>query len=163
MQPDSETGKLETRPDTYRWCSWETNTNRFTTFPASPTSTLVVLDDEIFRNHTWYRDGKLHWAYNTPYFIKTTRRDWIEWTPNVISSRVTLRKGQASVFLGSCTPNFRTFQIKGDNGEWRDCPEEVNIPLKSQASLRLTFRTMNLFGVTGPEHLVEIARGREPP
>ena len=85
MRPDSETGKAETRPDTYRWCSWETNTNRFTTFPARPTSTLVMLDDEIFRNNTWYRDGKPHWAYNTPYLIKTVRRDWIEWTPNVIT------------------------------------------------------------------------------
>ena len=67
VKPDPETGKWETRPDTYRWCSWETDTNRFTTFPAPPTSTLVVLDDENFRKNTWYRDGKLHWAYGTPY------------------------------------------------------------------------------------------------
>ncbi|HCO96384.1 MAG TPA: hypothetical protein DIU00_21000, partial [Phycisphaerales bacterium] len=110
MKPDPETGKWETRPDTYRWCSWETDTNRFTTFPARPTSTLVVLDDEIFRNNTWYRDGKPHWAYGTPYFIKTARRDWIEWTPNVISSKVTTTDGRALVSLGSCTPNFRSFQ-----------------------------------------------------
>ena len=42
MTPDPETGRWETRPDTYRWCSWETSTNRFTTFPAKPTSTLIV-------------------------------------------------------------------------------------------------------------------------
>jgi hypothetical protein len=48
-KPDPETGKGETRPDTYRWCSWETDTNRFTAFPARPTSTLVLLDDENFR------------------------------------------------------------------------------------------------------------------
>ena len=39
MQPNPDTGAWETRPDTYRWCSWETDTNRFTAFPAPPTST----------------------------------------------------------------------------------------------------------------------------
>jgi hypothetical protein len=156
MKPDPETGKLETRPDTYRWCSWETDTNRFTTFPARPTSTLVVLDDEIFRSNTWYRDGKPHWAYNTPYFIKTTRRDWIEWTPNVISSKVTIRDGKADVFLSSCTPNFRSFQIMDKDSKWSDCHEHVELPLDNRDVNRFAFRPINLFGVTGPEHRLEI-------
>lgn len=157
MRPDSETGRSETRPDTYRWCSWETSTNRFTTFPARLTSTLIMLDDEIFRNNTWYRDGKPHWAYGTPYLIKTTRRDWIEWTPNVIASEVTIRNAQAHIFLTSCTPNFRSFQTKGDDGAWCDCAEEVGLPLQGLTRKRLTFRTINLFGATGPEHHIEIA------
>jgi hypothetical protein len=157
MKPDPETGKWETRPDTYRWCSWETNTNRFTTFPARPTSTLVVLDDEIFRSNTWYRDGKPHWAYDTPYFIKTARRDWIEWTPNVLTSKVTIADGRAHVFLSSCTPNFRSFQIMNEDGTWLYCGEQVELSLDSGRRKRFTFRTINLFGVTGPEHRVEIA------
>ena len=157
MKADSKTGKWETRQDTYRWCSWETNTNRFTTFPARPTSTLAVLDDENFRRNTWYRDGKPHWAYGTPYFIKTTRRDWIEWTPNVIASKVTIESNKARVSLGSCTPNFRSFQTMDEDGTWQDCGEEVELPLDSRTRMRFVFRTINLFGVTGPEHLVEIA------
>lgn len=157
MEPDPATGKSETRPDTYRWCSWETDTNRFTTFPARPTSTLVVLDDENFRTHTWYRDGRPHWAYDTQYFIRTTRRDWIEWTPNVITSKVTIEDGKAHVVLGSCTPNFRCFQMMDKAGAWQDCGEEVDLPLDRSARTRSVFRTMNLFGVTGPEHRVEIA------
>jgi hypothetical protein len=156
MKPDAETGKSETRPDTYRWCSWETDTNRFTTFPARPTSTLIVLEDEIFHNNTWYRDGKPHWAYGTPYFIKTTRRDWIEWTPNVITSTVTIRDTMAYVFLSSCTPNFRSFQMMGKDGTWSDCDEQVELTLGNRDIERFTFRTINLFGVTGPEHRVEI-------
>ncbi|MEJ2702570.1 MAG: transglutaminase-like domain-containing protein [Sedimentisphaerales bacterium] len=132
MKPDPETGK------------------------ARPTSTLVVLDDEIFRNHTWYRDGKPHWAYNTPYFIKTPRRDWIEWTPNVITSKVTIQGDKAHVFLGSCTPNFRSFQKKGDDGAWRDCGEQLDLSLDRRTRNRSTFRTINLFGVAGPEHRIEI-------
>jgi hypothetical protein len=157
MKPDPETGKSETRPDTYRWCSWETDTNRFTAFPARPTSTLVVWDDENFRQHTWYRDGKPHWAYDTPYFIKTPRRDWIEWTPKVITSQVTVEGDETHVFLGSCTPNFRSFQRKDDDGTWRDCGEDVEIALDNRAHMRVVFRTINLFGVAGPEHHVEIA------
>ncbi len=157
IKPDSKTGKLETRPDTYRWCSWETDTNRFTMFPARPTSTLIMLEDDIFRNNTWYRDGKPHWAYNTPYLIATTRRDWIEWTPNVITSKVTIEGGKASVFLSSCTPNFRSFQKTGDNGIWLGCDEKVELSLDRRARNRFRFRTINLFGVAGPEHHVEIA------
>ena len=157
MKPDPETGKWETRPDTYRWCSWETNTNRFTTFPARPTSTLVVLDDEIFRNNTWYRDGKPHWAYGTPYFIKTARRDWIEWTPNVITSKVTIAESRAHVFLNSCTSNFRSFQIINEAGAWQDCSEQIELSLDRRDHNRFLFRTINLFGVTGPEHRVVIA------
>jgi hypothetical protein len=156
MKPHPETGKWETRPDTYRWCSWETDTNRFTTFPAPSTSTLVVLDDENFRKNTWYRDVKPHWAYGTPYFIRTTRRDWIEWTPNVIRSKVTIEGGRAHVFLRSCTPNFRSFQMMDQDGTWQDCGEEVEFTLDVHARMRFTFRTMNLFGVTGPEHRIEI-------
>ncbi len=157
LKPDSKTGKLETRPDTYRWCSWETNTNRFTTFPARPTSTLIMLEDNIFRSNTWYRDDKPHWAYNTPYLIATSQRDWIEWTPNVITSKVTIEGGKASVFLSSCTPNFRSLQKTGDNGIWRDCDEKVELSLNRRARNRFRFRTINLFGVAGPEHHVEIS------
>ncbi len=157
IKPDSKTGKSETRPDTYRWCSWETDTNRFTTFPARPTSTLIMLEDDIFRNNTWYRDGKPHWAYNTPYLIATTRRDWIEWTPNVITSKVTIEGGKARVFLSSCTPNFKSFQKMGDEGTWQDCNEMVELSLDRRTRNRFRFRTINLFGVAGPEHHVEIA------
>ena len=156
MKPNPKTGAWETRPDTYRWCSWETDTNRFTMFPARNTSTLVMLEDEIFRSNTWYRDGKPHWAYNTPYLIATTRRDWIEWTPNVITSKVSIEGDKAHVFLGSCTPNFRSFQKMDDDGTWRDCDEQIELSLDKRVRNRFRFRTINLFGVAGPEHNIEI-------
>jgi hypothetical protein len=156
LKPEPKTGKSETRPDTYRWCSWEINTNRFTTFPARPTSTLVMFEDDIFRNNTWYRDGKPHWAYKTPYLIATTRRDWIEWTPSVINSKVTINGNKTSVFLSSCTPNFRSFQKMDDDSTWQDCDEKLELSLNRRGRNHFRFRTINLFGVTGPEHHVEI-------
>jgi hypothetical protein len=166
MKPDPATGKWEIRPDTYRWCSWETSTNRFTAFPMKPTSTLVMLKDDIFGTNTWYRDGKPHCAYGTPYLIATTKRDWIEWTPNVITSKVTIENGKVRVFLDSCTPNFKSFQMKVGGGSWAVCDEQAELPLAGSGLHRFTFRTMNLFGVTGPEHRVEIVhspdRGQNP-
>ncbi|MEW6380159.1 MAG: transglutaminase-like domain-containing protein [bacterium] len=142
-------------PLTYRWCSWETSTNQFTSFPAAPSSTLIMFEDDIFRRYTWYRDGRPHWAYDTPYLITTTQRDWIYWTPNVISSTVKVQNGQAHIFLLSFTPNFKSFQIKTADEGWQDCEESLKLPLDKKLN-QFTFRTMNLFEVTGPEHRIEI-------
>jgi len=95
-------------------------------------------------------------SFHIFYLLKTTRRDWIEWTPNVITSKVTIEDNKAHVFLGSCTPNFRSFQTMDHGGTWHDCDEEVEVFLDRRARAKLTFRTINLFGVTGPEHRVEI-------
>ena len=70
---------------------------------------------------------------------------------------MTIEGNKARVFLSSCTPNFRSFQTLDDGGTWRDCDEEVEIPLDNHARRRFAFRAINLFGVVGPEHHVEIA------
>ena len=153
--PHDKFQDMEVNPETYRWCSWETSTNWFTHTPSARSSTLIMYDDENFRANTWYRDGKPHWAYKTPYLISTRNRSWIEWTPGVISSSVTVRGDHASVTLRSFTPNIRSYQVKVDDAEWTDCEEQVELPLRKDLN-RFTFRTVNLFGVAGPEHQVRI-------
>jgi len=187
MGPDRKATRVDTEkrrwadPCVYRWCSWEPDTNRFTAYPASARLSLIMFEDDIFRNNTWYRGGgKPHWAYNTPHLITTTIRGCIEWTPNVIRSEVKIKnnsdlvtsrigsgRGQmkayesqikgdsAVVFLVSFTPNFKTYQVKKGDGQWLDCGEVIEVRLKKELN-RFTFRTVNLFGVTGPEHRIEI-------
>jgi hypothetical protein len=46
--------------------------------------------------------------------------------------------------------------MMGEDGTWSDCGEEVELSLDGRDDKRFTFRTINLFGVTGPEHRVEI-------
>jgi hypothetical protein len=46
--------------------------------------------------------------------------------------------------------------MKGKDGTWSDCDEQVELSLDSRDVNRFVFRTINLFGVTGPEHRVEI-------
>jgi hypothetical protein len=141
-------------PVIYHWCSWETNTNRFTAYPAAPTSTLVMYSDKIFRKNTWYRDGKPHWAYNTPYLIIVERRDWIYWTPNVIRSKVNRNKDKILIQLISFTPNLKTYQMSSATGEWIDCPDLLKIS-PADTGERMSFRAMNEFGVAGPVHRID--------
>jgi len=155
-ESDQYPGDYDPTAETYRWCSWENTTNRFTSFPAAGNSVLFMLDDEFFRNNVWYRDGKPHWAYNTPYLITTTRRDWIEWTPNVISSDVEIKDDSASVFLSSFTPNFRSYQMLRPDGSWADCGEQLTLSLEKGKN-QFSFRSENLFGVDGPVYRLEIA------
>jgi hypothetical protein len=152
---DPAVQKEKPAAETYRWVSFETSTNRFTIYPAALSSTLVLLDDENFRNNVWYRGGKPSWFYNTPYLLRTTQRDWIEWTPNVITSQVRVEGEKARVSLASFTPNFKTFQMRSGEGAWRNCEDELDLTLVKGTN-RFVFRTVNLFEVTGPEHRVQI-------
>jgi hypothetical protein len=139
---------------TYRWISWET-TPRFTDFPNHSTSGLVVYDDEFLRANTWYRDGAPHWAYAAGFFIPVRHRSWIEWTPNVVASRVAITGSRAEIALSSCTPNFLTYEMRRGPGPWRTCGDRIRVSL-GKAGLVASFRAVNLAGVVGPEHRVEV-------
>lgn len=45
----------------------------------------------------------------------------------------------------------------GGQGAWCDCDEDVELPPDRHARVRFAFRTISLFGVTGPEHRAEIS------
>jgi hypothetical protein len=44
-----------------------------------------------------------------------------------------------------------------DDSTWQDCDEKLELSLGRRSSNRFRFRTINLFGVVGPEHHVKIA------
>jgi hypothetical protein len=139
----------------YRWVSWYTDTNNFTTYPANAaSSTLIMYSDRIFEQHVWQRNGKPHWAYGTPYLIKIARREWIYWTPNTISADTATSGDYIRIRLKSFTPNFQTYQVKLDDHSWRDCNQNFEFQGRHKYHV-LTFRVVNAFGVNGPEHRIE--------
>ncbi len=140
---------------TYRWVTFETSTAHFTDWPSRSGSSAVVYEDDFFRKNTWYRDGRPHWAYKADYFIPIRKRNWIDWTPNVIASRTDIDKDSATVALSSCTPNFKTYEVRKGSGKWKPCAEVVKTKLGKRGA-SLTFRSVNLASVRGPEHRVEI-------
>jgi hypothetical protein len=142
----------------YRWISWEVSPS-FTDFPNHSSSGMIVYEDDFFRNNVWYRDGAPHWAYAADFFIPVRHRSWIEWTPNVIASRVDITGNRARVAITSCTPNLLTYQVRrqvcrGD-GAWRGCGDRLDLAL-GKSGIGLSLRSMNLVGATGPEHTIEI-------
>ena len=59
--------------------------------------------------------------------------------------------------MRSFTPNFKEYQLKVGQGDWYPVEPEFAVPLY-QDVVEFRVRSCNLFGVTGPEHLVRISR-----
>ena len=145
----------------YTWIEWEKSNNRFTVWPAF-NSKLNMYQDDYFNNHTWIWDGKPHWAYNTEYMNRVKERKAIEWTPNTISSKVTIEGTKARIELHSITPNLKTYQMKMPEADpiatgWKDVSNAVETELKKDKN-EIVFRVVNLAGVIGPEHTIIIER-----
>ena len=115
--------------------------------------------DDYFMNHTWFWGGKPHWAYAKPEFMRLVKdRDALEWTPNTIASTVQIDGRVARISLQSETPNFKNYQMReGNAGDWRQVDESFSMELRKKR-YELTLRTLNLAGVTGPEHKIMIIR-----
>jgi len=91
-------------------------------------------------------------------------------------------KGSAvAVHIDSFTPNFKEYQVlvlrseagarqtagaplrgvaKVGRSEWHPVEEQFAVPLYSEVN-EFRVRSVNLFGVTGPEHLVRIRKQRK--
>jgi len=158
---DSSKRELESRGKElfariYTWLSWGKYNNRYANWPKTKTDYMIVYEDDYFKNHTWLWDGKPLWAYNTEYMNRVKDRKAIEWTPNTIASKVSITGTEARIELYSITPNLKTYQMKEmPDGNWKDVSNAVEVALKKDKN-EIVFRTVNLAGVTGPEHKIII-------
>ncbi len=154
---DPETGTSKERSaQTYTWIEFHTHNDMFTAWPDFQTM-LTMYEDDYFDNHTWFWGGNPHWAYNQPEFMRLVKdRDVIKWTPNTIASKVVTEGNVATIKLISDTPNLATYQMKEmPGGDWKDVEASLEIALKNKRN-EFVFRTLNLAGVTGPEHTIII-------
>ena len=161
--PELKDITIEKFASIYTWLSWGQYGNRYSNSPKTNTDYMIVYEDDYFKNHTWLWDGKPHWAYNTEYLNRVKERKAIEWTPNTISSKVTIDGNKAKIDLKSITPNLKTYQMKEMPDShptaigWNDISNIIEIELKKDKN-EFIFRTVNLAGVTGPEHKIIIER-----
>lgn len=155
---DPETGTSKQRSaQTYTWIEYHTHNDMFTAWPNHETL-LSMYNDDYFKSHTWIWGDGPHWAYELSDFMRLVEeRDAIEWTPNTINSEVKIEDQVAEIKLNSETPNLREYQVKEKpSEEWVKLEKSMRIQLKKKR-YELFFRTVNLLGVTGPEHQVVIS------
>lgn len=154
---DKEIGESkEAFAQTFTWITYQGNDDFFSAWPHHK-EIVLWYQDEFFKNNTWMRNGKPHWAYNHPEMVKLIEtRDAIEWTPNTIDSKVTIDGTKALVKLTSSTPNIKAYQMKETpSGEWQEVSEEIELNLKNKVH-EYFFRTVNLADVYGSEHRIVI-------
>ncbi|MBN9385835.1 MAG: DUF4832 domain-containing protein [Chitinophagaceae bacterium] len=143
---------------TYTNIEWNKHSDLYTQWPKDGSYQLMY-GDRYFSTHTWIWDGKPHWAYNTPHMQIVSDKSALEWTPNTIASTVVIEGSQATISLRSSTPNLKTYQLRRKkNGPWENTPAVTKLPLTKERN-EFFFRTINLAGVTGPEHTVVIEQG----
>ncbi|HLF95063.1 MAG TPA: transglutaminase-like domain-containing protein [Planctomycetota bacterium] len=142
---------------TYGWISWPSEGNRFTRYPEDPGGFQVLYEDEYARTHTWYRDGRKHWAYDAGRFKRISERGAIEWTPNVLDVKTRLQGEEWEVQIASSTPNLKEYQMKKGDGAWERAEEKFAIRVKAPPE-KVLLRSVNLAGLCGPEHRLVLAR-----
>lgn len=139
----------------YTWVSWYQNNDRYTHWPDN-SADIIIYEDEYTKTHTWLWDGKPLWAYNTKFLHWITDKDKIEWTPNIITSNVTIAGDKAIIQLASDTPNLKSYQEK-DGEHWKDIASTFESTLQEK-KYEWVFRTLNTAGVSGKEHKIIIAK-----
>lgn len=147
---------------TYRWLSWELQGNRHSNWPNFHSSSLAVLDDPYFQEHTWWRRAgtNKHWAYDAGYFVRTRHRDWIEWTPNVLLVTATISGDRVEGRITSCTPNLKEYQVREEpGGKWQPVAPEFGFSL-SRVRHEWHLRSVNLANVGGPVYRLIVERTR---
>ena len=157
IDEDPETGTSRERSaQTYTWIEFHTCNDMFTAWPDHETL-LTMYEDDYFKNNTWIWGDNPHWAYDQPDFMRLVQnRDAIEWTPNTIVSEIRIEGDVANIKLISETPNLKEYQMKEmPSGDWKHVDESMSIDLKRKRH-EMLFRTINLAGVSGPEHKIII-------
>ncbi len=149
---------IPTREDlakVYTWISWYKDNDRYTHWPDN-SADIIIYQDEYTKNHTWLWDGKPLWAYHTKYLHWADDKSEIEWTPNVISSQISISGNKVKINLLSNTPNLKTYQIKTSD-HWKDIANSFESNLENKR-YEWSFRTMNIAGVAGSEYKIILAK-----
>lgn len=146
-------GLLRYRQDGYRWIAYKTRNNFFEIPFAYRNFLYLMIDDEYSRGRNWLRqDGGVD--ERELFSLRADRRGDIFWTLN--QARIHLYdagNGVLKIQLETVTPNFRTFQVSIDGEDWLDCAPVFEWPLHGGQNF-LHARSVNKFGVIGPEHKV---------
>lgn len=143
---------------TYTWIKWYIYGNRHTIYPNKYNGSIMVYEDDFFKNNIYYRDGKPvpKEAFDSWRHIKD--RKVFEWTPNVLNVVAKVNGQTLNVHISSETPNFKEYQMKENiNGQWRKIDNNLSLELSKEGHAYF-FRSVNLANVAGPEYKVVVIK-----
>jgi hypothetical protein len=145
-EPDDSYGRT---PRTYTFISWYPEADMHTRYPQKRSLKEIVFADDYWREHTWYRGGSRHFAYDTGLFVPVADATAIYWTPNVLDVDVSINGDSANIVIHSETPNLKEYQIRKPDGDWSPTPDAFQLPLQGPRVER-QLRSVNTAGIAGP-------------
>jgi hypothetical protein len=152
--PEPIAGTMEENASRYyQFCTTLRNNFLTSLYPEEPEHGAVTY---TYDGHVWYESETMP----LPQFSVTSRRAGdFAWSVN--QTFITLQQGSepnaVTVLLDTATPNFETYLIQTNGGEWKPSEERFVWKLARGENI-LRVKSRNLFGVEGVESHIVIKR-----
>ena len=154
LQTRDSDGLLRYRQDGYAWIAYKTRDNFFEVPYAYRNFLYLTVEDEYNRGQQWTREDNGQPDERQLFSLPTDRPGDIFWTLNQAFIHLYQDSGsRLKVQLETVTPNFKTFEVSLDNGDWRTGGPVFTWELHPGQNF-LNARSVNKFGLTGAEHKV---------
>ncbi|MEN8227012.1 MAG: hypothetical protein ABFS38_02575 [Bacteroidota bacterium] len=145
-------GAYRYRQDGYAWVAYKSRNNFFEIPFAYWNFDYLIAEDEYSLNQTWQHRGDMD--IREKLGTRTSRIGDIFWTLN--QAFIHLYDQGSSDFkvqLETHTPNFKSFEVSIDHGEWQTSDPVFSWDLHDGQN-HLKARSVNKFGVAGPAHKI---------
>ncbi|KPL09988.1 MAG: hypothetical protein AMS26_22100 [Bacteroides sp. SM23_62] len=145
-------GAYQYRQEGYEWVAYKTRNNFFEIPFTWWNFDYLIVEDEYNENKTWQYRGERD--VRDRIGTRTGRIGDVFWTLNQAYIHL-YDHGTATlkVQLETHTPNFDRFEVSVDKGEWQASSPVLSWELH-RGQNHLKARSVNKFGVTGPEHKI---------
>ena len=145
-------GAYRYRQDGYEWVAYKTRNNFFEVPFTWWNFDYLIIEDEYNENKEWQSSGQRD--VRDRIGTRTHRVDDVFWTLNQAYIHLYDEGNPAlKAQLETHTPNFDRFEVSVDGGEWHAKGAVFYWELHPGQN-HLRARSVNKFGVTGPEHKV---------
>jgi hypothetical protein len=145
-------GAYQYRQEGYEWVAYKTRNNFFEVPFTWWNFDYLIMEDEYNENQAWQYRGERD--VRDRIGIRTQRMADVFWTLNQAHIHLYDEGNTAlKVQLETHTPNFDRFEVSVDKGEWHSTGPVFSWELH-QGQNHLRARSVNKFGVNGPEHKI---------
>ena len=136
---------------------WLIYTDEYATWEKDSPSKFIFPQDSANAGKTWYQNAggdslRLHTGYLNDLFYPTERLGDVYFTVGVVAADITVADGDSLVLsLDTVLPDFNRYEVSFGDGPWQPVADLAALtwPLVKGEN-RLTLRTVNGAGVTGP-------------